>query len=122
MPLTNKGESILNSMRETYPSEAKAKEVFYASKNAHTISGVDAMCRDADEIDDVGQSVLHAVDAEYPMPGQLPGIRINETGQSVLHAIDANGGGNSGAVISPTPELGQSAYQRGEAIPEAKRD
>jgi len=44
MPLTAKGEKILENMREHYGSEAKAKEVFYASANAGTITGVhDAM-------------------------------------------------------------------------------
>ena len=42
MPLTHKGTEILEKMRETYPTEKKAKEVFYASKNAGTITGVDS--------------------------------------------------------------------------------
>lgn len=42
MPLTSKGEKILGAMRKQYGSEEKAKEVFYASKNAGKISGVDA--------------------------------------------------------------------------------
>lgn len=41
MPLTNKGEEILASMKKTYGSEEKAKEVLYASKNAGTITGID---------------------------------------------------------------------------------
>ncbi len=41
MPLTEKGEKILNSMVEQYGSAEKGKEVFYASKNAGTIKGVD---------------------------------------------------------------------------------
>ena len=110
MPLTEKGEEIKSNMEKEYGPE-KGEEVFYASKNAGTVSGVDAF-----PIDDLGKSVLHAVDAaEFPIPGQIPGIRVTELGQSVLHAIDGNGGGNSGAVLSPTPELGQSAYQRGVA-------
>lgn len=40
MPLTAKGKKIMASMRETYPTEEKAKEVFYASENKGTISGV----------------------------------------------------------------------------------
>lgn len=44
-PLTSKGEEILGKMRETYGSEAKAKEVLYASKNAGTISGIDEIAR-----------------------------------------------------------------------------
>lgn len=38
MPLTNKGEKIMNAMEKQYGS--KAKEVFYASANKGTISGV----------------------------------------------------------------------------------
>jgi len=41
MPLTAKGEEILHNMEQTYGSEAKAKSVFYASKNAGKITGVD---------------------------------------------------------------------------------
>ncbi len=33
MPLTSKGLKVLNSMRKTYGSEKKAKEVFYSSIN-----------------------------------------------------------------------------------------
>ena len=40
MPLTAKGQKILASMEKTYGSEAK--EVFYASRNAGTITGVDS--------------------------------------------------------------------------------
>lgn len=41
MPLTEKGQTILAKMEERY-GEAKGKSVFYASRNAHTISGVDS--------------------------------------------------------------------------------
>ncbi|HVH52917.1 MAG TPA: hypothetical protein VNA32_02150 [Actinomycetota bacterium] len=40
MPLTPKGRKIMASMKKTYGS-AKAKRVFYASKNAGKIRGVD---------------------------------------------------------------------------------
>ena len=42
MPLTEKGEKILNSMKDTYGSDKKAKEVFYASANSGKITGVHA--------------------------------------------------------------------------------
>lgn len=42
MPLTEKGNKILNSMEETYGSKEKAKSVLFASKNAGKISGIDA--------------------------------------------------------------------------------
>lgn len=41
MPLTAKGREILANMEERY-GQKKGKEVFYASKNKGTISGVDS--------------------------------------------------------------------------------
>jgi len=41
MPLTAKGEEIKSAMEKQYGAE-KGEEVFYASKNAGTITGVDA--------------------------------------------------------------------------------
>jgi hypothetical protein len=41
MPLNAKGQKIMASMQKTYPNEKKAKEVFYASRNAGKITGVD---------------------------------------------------------------------------------
>ena len=40
MPLTSKGEEVLAGMKKEYGA-AKGEEVFYASKNAGTITGVD---------------------------------------------------------------------------------
>ncbi len=40
MPLTPKGEEIMENMEKTYKSPEKAKEVFYASPNKGTIKGV----------------------------------------------------------------------------------
>jgi hypothetical protein len=40
MPLTKKGRKIKSAMTEQY-GKKKAEQVFYASKNAGTISGVD---------------------------------------------------------------------------------
>ena len=40
MPLTEKGQKIMKSMKDKYGSE-KGKEVFYASKNKGKIKGVD---------------------------------------------------------------------------------
>jgi hypothetical protein len=42
MPLTGKGEKIKGAMEEKYGKE-KGEDVFYASKNKGTISGVDSM-------------------------------------------------------------------------------
>lgn len=40
MPLTEKGEEILSNMEQQYGSE-RGEKIFYASKNAGTITGVD---------------------------------------------------------------------------------
>jgi hypothetical protein len=40
MPLTGKGQKIMNAMQKKYGAE-KGKQVFYASKNKGTISGVE---------------------------------------------------------------------------------
>jgi hypothetical protein len=82
---------------------------------------------------DKGDSVVHAMDSEELGPGH----RINDLGKSVLHEISkgegatdsigtlvhdvAFGGGNSGAVVSPAPELGTSAYQSPKAIDEGTK-
>ncbi len=42
MPLTGKGEKVLDKMKDTYGSTEKAKQVLYASKNAGKITGIDA--------------------------------------------------------------------------------
>ena len=41
MPLTSKGEKIMKAMKAQYGSDKKAEEVFYASKNAGKITGVE---------------------------------------------------------------------------------
>lgn len=41
MPLTPKGQKIMRAMKKEYPSNELAKKVFYASRNAKKITGVD---------------------------------------------------------------------------------
>ena len=41
MPLNAKGRKIMRAMKKTYHSAKKAKEVFYASRNAGKIMGVE---------------------------------------------------------------------------------
>lgn len=40
MPLTKKGNKIMSAMKQEYGAK-KAKQVFYASRNAGKIKGVD---------------------------------------------------------------------------------
>jgi broad specificity phosphatase PhoE len=44
MPLTKKGRKVMKSMEETYGSK-KAEQVFYASRNAGKLKGVDSKKR-----------------------------------------------------------------------------
>jgi hypothetical protein len=52
MPLTSKGEKIKGAMEEKYGAK-KGEEVFYASKNKGTISGVDAMDISKEKLDEI---------------------------------------------------------------------
>lgn len=47
MPLTEKGKEIQSNMKKEYGPE-KGESVFYASRNAGTISGVDSLKSRAD--------------------------------------------------------------------------
>lgn len=48
MPLTSKGEEIRGAMQEEYGAK-RGEEVFYASRNVGTITGVDAMAEKEDQ-------------------------------------------------------------------------
>lgn len=50
MPLTEKGHKIMRAMVEEY-GEEKGKQVFYASKNAKKITGVDTDEEDEETMD-----------------------------------------------------------------------
>ncbi len=54
MPLTEKGSEILHAMEKEYGTD-KGKQVFYASKNKGTISGVDSAAR----IDAIARAAHH---------------------------------------------------------------
>jgi hypothetical protein len=80
VPLTEKGEKILAHMIEQY-GEEEGKKIFYASKNAGTIEGVDNMMNDSLvlEFDDAANATV--IDGGYmrAMP------RIARTGIQIYH-------------------------------------
>lgn len=41
MPLNAKGKKVMKAMKKSYKSKAEAERVFYASKNAGKIKGVE---------------------------------------------------------------------------------
>lgn len=51
MPLTEKGSEILSNMKKEYGVE-KGESVFYASRNAGAISGVDAIAAHTGKVTD----------------------------------------------------------------------
>jgi hypothetical protein len=67
------------------------------------------------KINDLGKSVLN----EMP---KGEGESAHDAIPSLAHdlAFDAGQGGSMGALISPTPELGQSAYQM-PTVPDGKK-
>lgn len=70
MPLTDKGEKILENMKENY-GEEKGTSVFYASKNAGKITGVDAMADDDKKKDQEPDEPTKAKVAAGDLPSQL---------------------------------------------------
>ena len=61
MPLTNKGEKIMNAMKKEYGAK-KAKSVFYASKNKGKIKGVEKAA--------MGRAMFKEVVSKAPGKGQ----------------------------------------------------
>jgi hypothetical protein len=89
MPLTSKGHSILHALEGEYGNKA-GERVFYAGKNKGVFTGVD-----------------FSPDAPKVVEGNaacMDNSAVKETSP----------GGNAGAVISPAPKLGLSAYQDSE--------
>lgn len=86
MPLTSKGEEIMHNMEKTYGSEKKAEQVFYASKNAGTISGVDVF----------GDAML-SFGGGFPVasptgPGDVPiSPSASEASGNIVHTTDDAG-------------------------------
>ena len=71
MPLTSKGNEIMENMKEQY-GDKKGESVFYASKNAGTITGVDSFPEVTERMGEVG--------------------RINNLGESVLGELPRHSG------------------------------
>ena len=85
MPLTEKGSEILHAMEKEYGTE-KGKQVFYASKNKGTISGVDSAAR-IDAIMEGCERLHKRLDAmvrhdggDAPGEGDLPYGKAEEAG------------------------------------------
>jgi len=66
MPLTSKGQEIMSNMKKEY-GEEKGKSVFYASKNAGKISGVDrALSKDRKAIARFIDEAMASEEVDFP--------------------------------------------------------
>jgi hypothetical protein len=105
MPLTEKGNEILHNMEKTYSSPKKAEQVFYASRNAGTISGVDSVPLGNCYKDDVPPALLYGEPKISPTStSQYSGMQeqLRTAPQPVPHEpIDA-GNKTAGLTVSPS--------------------
>lgn len=104
MPLTSKGEKIMGAMQEQYGAE-KGKSVFYASKNAGRISGVD-------QKDTILQSPM-----QLDQEGALGAIGSVAGGvasgiASGMHEISGTGGSNDETTVPAGPTGPQRPEQK----------
>jgi len=79
MPLTSKGEEIMAAMKKEYGTE-KGKQVFYASKNAGKISGVDDMNGGTEGLKTYGDAESH----HHEIKGET-GPAIKDAGMGLVH-------------------------------------
>lgn len=96
MPLTEKGEKILRSMKENYGSE-KGERVFYSSKNAGTITGVDDM---EEKPEDCGD---HGIMAPMPAMSPIPTPALSPADGTFGGVVDAGFGRDQTLVMPPEP-------------------
>jgi hypothetical protein len=99
MPLTEKGEEIKSSMEDQYGKE-KGEQVFYASKNKGTITGVDEYV----SVDNAATAVAGAMD-EPPPQQDLPSQEDPNTVPDTEGEGDPEGAGK--AVFSNMPWPGR---------------
>lgn len=76
MPLTEKGQKILSEMKDQY-GEEKGEQVFYASKNAGKIKGVDNFARNLAALDQIRSALTAPRQAGDQTGGDFLGMLRN---------------------------------------------
>lgn len=89
MPLTEKGHEIMAAMKKEY-GESKGEEVFYASRNAGTITGVDRSAYDFGPVDmDLTLADLNRMNSRsFARPGAQMGTFSPNKEQMPLYSAD----------------------------------
>lgn len=110
MPLTGKGSEVLSSMVREY-GEAKGKEVFYASKNAGRITGVDSLLASAKAIEGVSMrldALASRADSDFK-EGDHPRGQPGNAGQFGSGGGGAGSGSGGGKSAGGEGKPGKSA-------------
>lgn len=92
MPLTSKGSEIMGSMKEQY-GEKKGEQVFYASKQKGTISGVDQTA-DATDVAPTADATLNWSGGEHALMPGGPGDHPFTPEQSQVSGVEGQSGMN----------------------------
>jgi hypothetical protein len=90
-PLTKKGQKILEAMKKIY-GEEKGEQVFYASKNKGTISGVDSKSKNGPSINDPAiRNQIRVALQTLKMPSAMLGVMggtTKEQAKEILKEYD----------------------------------
>ena len=121
MPLTAKGEKILESMEETYGSEKKAKSVLYASKNAGKIKGIDASrAAHADEVPDQQQGIMGIKKSQTLERDQFAGAAargaLGGIGSSLIGGSSGSAQRTASTMLSPMSPVSTASQSQENAI------
>ena len=113
MPLTDKGKKIMQSMKRTYGGK-KGEEVFYATRNADKITGVE----ETEELKKGGRVRKTRKSSKSKAKGKS---RVNEAGnytkpgmrKRIFNRIKAGGkGGRPGQWSARKAQMMASAYKK----------
>jgi hypothetical protein len=113
MPLTNKGEKIMESMKRTYGGK-KGEEVFYATRNAGKITGVE-------ETEELKKGGRVRKTRKSSKPKAKSKSRVNEAGnytkpglrKRIFNRIKAGGkGGRPGQWSARKAQMTAAAYKK----------
>lgn len=103
MPLTSKGSEIMEAMKKEYGPDA-GERVFYASKNAGTITGVDSEDAVGDVTDGIGQRAAETIAEEF--------AERNESLQDLEGYLNSLSARTGGGTTPPEMKAARAAYQK----------
>lgn len=105
MPLTKKGQKIMSAMTAQYGSK-KGKQVFYASANKGTITGVEKMA--------YGKKPTHSSPADPDIKRAMMGGHSQSVKENYSHSVPQGDKFQSGAGFKVIPDNGANAMSYGK--------